>query len=220
MFLFMKNKEIIQIRLLVIEDNAALVKAGLRNFFRTGRDKIHVSHITENVEQAINEINVLDFDVILLDLFIPGTSPVHNMGLLKQKFPGKPVVIYSSMNSKIWRRRMWDLGANGYVHKNDDRDTLKTAIEDAFEGKVVFSPSEGQSNLIHRGLRTIPEHSLSFVDKEILSMLADGKKYKEIAASLNQTETAIDSIVRNLRDKFNAHSTPQLIYLLAEQGLM
>ena len=157
MFLFMKNKEIIQIRLLVIEDNAALVKAGLRNFFRTGRDKIHVSHITENVEQAINEINVLDFDVILLDLFIPGTSPVHNMGLLKQKFPGKPVVIYSSMNSKIWRRRMWDLGANGYVHKNDDRDTLKTAIEDAFEGKVVFSPSEGQSNLIHRGLRTIPE---------------------------------------------------------------
>ena len=130
------------IRLLVVEDNATLVLAGLRNFFRPGRDQIQVAHVAENVEQVVVQLAESDFDVIILDLFIPHSTPTNNIQALKQKYPGKPIVVYSSMDSKIWRRKMWELGASGYVHKNDGRDILKQAIVDASPYYYRFSSNK------------------------------------------------------------------------------
>jgi DNA-binding NarL/FixJ family response regulator len=208
------------IRLLIIEDNATIVLAALRNFFRPGRDQIQVTQVAENVEQVINQIPESDFDVIILDLFIPYTTPIHNIQSLQQKFPGKPVVVYSSMDSKIWRRKMWELGASGYVHKNDGRDILKKAIQDAFNGKVVFNEEDAYERTKSDPARAIYEHTLSTMEKEILTMLVDGRKYKEIAQSLQLNTTIVDSIIKRLREKFNTRSTPQLIHLLTEQGLL
>ena len=75
------------IRLLVIEDNATLVLAGLRNFFRPGRDQIQVAHVAENVEQVVIQLAESDFDVTILDLFIPHSTPTNNIQALKQKYP-------------------------------------------------------------------------------------------------------------------------------------
>ncbi len=208
------------IRLLVIEDNATLVLAALRNFFRPGRDQIQVTHVAENVEQVVNQIAESDFDVIILDLFIPYSTPTNNIQTLKQKFPGKPIVVYSSMDSKIWRRKMWELGASGYVHKNDGRDILKQAIVDAFNGKVVFNEETSSERTKPDPARSIYEQTLSTVEKEILTMLAEGLKYKEIGQRLQLTTPVVDSIIKRLREKFMTQSTPQLIHLLTEQGLL
>ena len=86
--------------------------------------------------------------------FIPFSTPTNNIQALTQKYPGKPVVVYSSMDLKIWRRKMWGLGASGYVHKNDGRDVLKQAV------------------------------------------------------------------IKRLREKFNTQTTPQMIHLLTEKGLL
>ena len=208
------------IRLLVVEDNATLVLAAMRNFFRPGRDQIQVARVAENVEQVVNHIAESDFDVIILDLFIPYSTPTNNIQALKQKFPGKPVVVYSSMDSKIWRRKMWELGASGYVHKNDGRDILKHAIIDAFNCKVVFNEETTPERTKSDPARFIYEQTLSTVEKEILTMLAEGLKYKEIGQRLQLRTPIVDSVIKRLREKFNTQSTPQLIHLLTEQGLL
>jgi DNA-binding NarL/FixJ family response regulator len=207
------------IRLLVIEDNATLVKAGLRSFFRPGRDLVQVSEVVTSVAGAIEKTGPDLFDVILLDLIIPGATPKENMRELKKKFPSKPVVIYTSLDSKLWRRTMWNLGASGYVHKNDSRELLKNAIMDAYSGKASYH----EDILATEPQYQVTEFSapkLSVIEKELLSMLVEGRKYKEISLILSIKVENIESVIRQLRLNFGAKSTPQLIYLLSEKGLL
>lgn len=205
---------------MVIEDNATLVLAGLRNFFRPGRDQILVSETAANVEDAIEKMDAGSFDVILLDLIIPGTTPKENIQALKRKFPLKPVLIYTSLDSNLWRRTMWNLGASGYVHKNDGRDKVKSAIMDAFSGKIIYSADVPTGNeTTDFGLESQP-NTLTIIEKEMLAMMLGGMKYKQISAVLKIKTDQIEATMKHLRKKFGAKSTPQLIFRLTEQGLI
>ncbi|MDP1621770.1 MAG: response regulator transcription factor [Bacteroidales bacterium] len=213
-----KNKSRI-IRLLVVEDNATLVLAGLRNFFRPERDMIQVCESASTPEVAI-ELTGDEFDVILLDLMIPDRTPGKNLSMLKTRFPWKPVVIYTSIDSDLWRKRMFSLGAQGYVHKNESRNMLKRAIMDAFEGKVTLQTvpdNHAETVLFTSGMG---DDSLTLAEKEMLAMLVDGMKYKQIGKALNMSDIAIETAVKKIRKKFGANSTPQLIHILTERGLL
>jgi DNA-binding NarL/FixJ family response regulator len=207
------------IRVLVIEDNATLVLAGLRNFFRPGRDQIHVKETAGSVEEAFQKVSIDSFDVILLDLIIPGTTPKENMNALNRRFPRKPVVIYTSLDSNLWRKTMWNLGASGYVHKNEGRDKLKHTIMDAFSGKVIYPTDVSSGNETAFGIE-FQTPGLSIIEKELLSMLIRGMKYKQISEVLKIKNDQIETIMKQLRKKFDTKSTPQLIFRLTEHGLI
>ncbi|MCX6277438.1 MAG: response regulator transcription factor [Bacteroidetes bacterium] len=209
-----------KIRLLVIEDNATLVVAALRNFFRPDRDQIEIFEAFDGVDKAVNAVSADQFDLVLLDLMIPGSTPKENMLTLHHHFPQKPVVIYSSLDSDIWRRRMMVLGAHGYVHKNDGRDRLKKVISDAVAGKTTFSLASGNAPAEEDTTGEIMDLALTVLEKKIVSLVADGMGYKEIAAALNTQTDAIETTLKRLRKKHNAKTTPQLIYRLSEKGLV
>ncbi|MEI7501618.1 MAG: LuxR C-terminal-related transcriptional regulator, partial [Bacteroidota bacterium] len=144
----------------------------------------------------------------------------QNLHSLKWKFPLKPVLIYTSLDSNLWRRTMWNLGANGYIHKNDGRDKLKEAIMEAFSGKILYPADVPTGNeTTDFGLESQP-NTLSIIEKEILTMLIGGMKYKQISAVLKIKPDQIETIMKQLRKKFGAKSTPQLIFRLTEQGLI
>ncbi|MCX6304276.1 MAG: response regulator transcription factor [Bacteroidetes bacterium] len=209
------------IRLLVVEDNATLVLAGLRNFFRPDRDLIQVSESVSCVEETLNIADNFIFDVILLDLMMPDHSPGENLAFLKTHFPGKPVVVYTSIDSDIWRKRMFNLGVHGYVHKNDGRDVLKRAIMDAFEGRVTLQVTDNENQQeLTTNIPVKGDPCLTLVEKELLSMLADGLRYKQIGMALNMNDVIIESTVKRLRKKFGTNSTTQLIHILTKQGLL
>lgn len=208
------------IRLMVIEDNAILVLAGLRNFFRPERDSIQVYESASCVEEAVRLAVADKFDVILLDMMIPDSTPGNNISMLKNKFPGKPIVIYTSIDSDQWRKRMFNLGVHGYVHKNDNRDTLKRAIMDAFSGKITFNMDSVNTPETGSTASALVENTLTVTEKEMLSMLADGLRYKEIGEALKMKSVTVETAIKRIRKKFGANSTPQLIHFLTEQGLM
>lgn len=208
------------IRVLVIEDNATLVLAGLRAFFRPERDRIKVCESFPGVEEAVKLSSPDSFELILLDLMIPDHTPGDNISRLKDHFPDKPVVIYTSIDSDLWRKRMFSLGAHGYVHKNDSREVLKRAILDAFDGKITLHTDAGNKPETVLYTTGISDNSLSIIEKEMLSMLAEGLRYKQIATSLNMNEVAIEATVKRIRKKFGAASTTQLIHMLTEQGVL
>ena len=80
------------IRLFSIEDHW-LVTDGLRTKFRKSRDEIVITCSAETIEDAIEGKHDDAFDIILLDLFLPGTEPLENIRKLKERYPGKPIVI-------------------------------------------------------------------------------------------------------------------------------
>ena len=216
----MNAEKELTIQLLIIEDNATLILAGLRGFFRPGRDQIRVSEVFDDVAEAIEKADRNSFDLILLDLFIPGTNPKENIQALHREFPSKPVVIYTSMDSDLWRRTMWNLGARGYVHKNDGRDKLKAAIVQAFSGKAMAPRGFPTEIEINEAGFEFQANGLSIIEKEMVTMLVGGMKYKEISAALKIKTDYLEAMAKKLRKKYGAKSMPQLIYKLSEKGLL
>jgi DNA-binding NarL/FixJ family response regulator len=210
-----KNPE--TVRLLVIEDNLSLVLAGLNTFFRPARDCIQVVLTAPGVDTAISSAHAEDFDVILLDLMIPGSAPEDNIARLSRHFPHRPVVIYTSLESEAWRKKMYDLGAYGYVHKNDPRDTLKQAVCSAFKGIRSIRVPAGEPAA---SPAPVAAPALTVTEREILRMMTEGMRYGPMAKILGLKPDAVETIVKRIRLRFGVRSTPQLIHLLTREGLL
>jgi two-component system nitrate/nitrite response regulator NarP len=209
-----------KIRVLIIEDNATIIMAGIRNFFRPERDRIEIAGAFTNAASAAKETNPESFDLILLDLMIPGSTPEQNMTLLKNQFPDKPVVIYTSLDSEVWQRRMMALGAHGYVHKNEERSRLKLVIEEAMAGRTSFS-FKSIVDAVPSGIEEeTPEIALTFLEKEIMTLIASGMNYKPIGKALNIHPDIVETTVKRLRKKMQVSTTPQLIFQLTRRGMI
>ena len=82
------------IRLFVIEDHPVIV-TGLKNTFRPSRDEIEVAGSASSVDEALLKADAMDFDIFLLDLWIPNAHPQLNVKRIKDNFKGKPIVIFT-----------------------------------------------------------------------------------------------------------------------------
>lgn len=214
-----KNKSD-KIRVLIIEDNATIIVAGIRNFFRPGRDLIEITGTFPDVAASVEGMAPDSFDLILLDLMIPGSAPEQNMRQLKKHFPDKPVVIYTSLDSDPWRRRMMDLGASGYVHKNEERNRLKFVIEEAMTGNATFTFKKSDDSPKSGIEEEYVEIKLTILEKEIMNLIAGGLNYKSIGKTLNIHPDIVETTVKRLRKKMQVSTTPQLIFHLTQRGLI
>ena len=105
------------IRLFVIEDHPVIV-TGLKNLFRPSRDDIEITGNAYNVDDAILKADADSFDIFLLDLWLPDAHPLMNVKKLKEKFHGKPIVIFTSEDSSSWQRKMFEGGVMAYLLKS------------------------------------------------------------------------------------------------------
>jgi two-component system, NarL family, invasion response regulator UvrY len=207
------------IRLFVIEDHLAIIVAGLKFHFRPGRDGIEITGTAENVDNAILSANPDEFDLFLLDLWIPGTMPLQNVRKLKDKFPGKPVVIYTSELSSSWKRRMMEEGVLAYITKNAGRHDIKNAIEKAARGETMFiGISDREDSNLTGNLSGDNDKRLSPIHKEILVLLMDGLTHKDIAGRLKTSPSNIEKTLQKLRLRFNSKNNLELINILKELG--
>ena len=80
------------IKLFIIEDHPVIV-SGLRNMFRPSRDEIEITVTATSLNEALMRSPLADFNIILLDLWLPDGDPEDNFKTLVNKFSGKPVVV-------------------------------------------------------------------------------------------------------------------------------
>lgn len=209
------------IRLLVIEDNANIIIPGLRNLFRPERDSIKITCFAPDPDDALTKINSDDFDIILLDLWIPDFLPLENIKKLTAKFPGKPVIIYTQDDSPVWRRKMLVAGAKAFLSKSATRDDLKTAIIKVSKGEIWFSGAMAEDDQKKLGILLDGQaNMLTPVQRRMVDMLTHGQNREEIASSLNLHPSAIDKTFSKLRQKFNCTTNYELIRILLDHGAL
>jgi DNA-binding NarL/FixJ family response regulator len=125
------------IRILSIEDHWMVVD-GLRARFRGDRDDISIACSAGTMDIALATDPVL-FDLILLDLLIPGTEPTENVRKLKIVFPGKPIVVLTSEERTVWEVQMCKAGVHAYLTKGDQRKSLKEVIKRVSQPSCAWS---------------------------------------------------------------------------------
>ena len=208
------------IRLFTIEDHPVII-TGLRNTFRPSRDGIEIIGSANSVDEAIMKADPTTFDIFLLDLWIPGYHPLQNVKKIKENFPGKPVVMFTSEDSNVWQRKMFEAGAMAYLLKNAEKNEIKATLEKVFNGMTVFSGMiEPEREQIFRSGFADPKYVLTTNQKEYVIFLSNGLTQQEIAEKKGLSLSTVEKTIKNIREKCDAKNNTELIKILLERGVI
>jgi len=107
------------IRLLVIDDHPVTI-SGIQDLLK---DSVLITCCANTIKDSLNfDINL--FDIILLDLFIDGTNPTTNIEILKSVYVNKPIVIFTSETSSMWKEKMYKYGVQAYINKSSSKNQI------------------------------------------------------------------------------------------------
>jgi len=207
------------VRLFSIEDHWVVID-GLKSKFRADRNEISITCSAENMEKALL-IDAELFDVILLDLLIPGTDPLENVKKLQTRYPGKPIVIYSSEESAVWKEQMYEAGVMAYLTKHDVRKHVKEVIKGVYRGENFRNSGSLGSDKSEAD--TITDDftiTLKPTEKAILLHFKQDMSMKEISIKLNMTSWAVSKSMARLRKRFKVKTNQGLIQLLINRRLV
>jgi len=209
------------IRLFVIEDHPIIV-TGLRNLFRPSRDEIEIYGSASSADEAVQTADPEVFDIIMLDLWLQSSPPLENMKKLKEKFPDKPIVMFTSEESSVWQRKMFDAGAKAYLLKTAEKIEIKLTLEKVAMGMTVFAGVMEQDYLNKKLSQEMASarHFLTPNQLEIAIMLSNGTTQKKIADNKGTSVSNIEKTIKHIREAFNARNNAELTKILLEQGII
>lgn len=200
------------IRLFVIEDHPLFI-AGIRSSFRSSRDGIAVAGSSGNLSDGVKLAAKKEFDLFLLDLHLSGTDPVENVKTLKKIFPKKPIVILTFDSSYVWKCKMAEAGACGYILKDSPRNEIIETLKNAAGGSSKIDVSQKSDNHLEGRFLTPDE-------QEIVLYLSKGMTLKEITKKTGSSFNMVEKNLRKLRAEYNIKTNTGLITILSNQGLI
>lgn len=208
------------IRLFTIEDHPIII-TGLRNTFRPSRDGIEIVGSAKHVNEAIETADPSLFDIFLLDLWIPGYQPLQNIKKIKQYFPGKPVVMFTSEDSMLWQRKMFEAGAMAYLLKNAEKSEIRMTLEKVSRGMTVFTGMiEPEREQAFRAGFADPRYILTPNQKGYVVLLSNGLTQQEIAEKKALSISTVEKTIKNIREKCKARNNAELVKILLERGVI
>jgi DNA-binding NarL/FixJ family response regulator len=208
------------IRLFVIEDHPVIV-TGLKNLFRPSRDEIEIMGNAFSVDDAVAKADAETFDVFLLDLWLPEANPLVNVKKLKEKFTGKPIVIFTSEDSSSWQRKMFEAGVMAYLLKSTNKAEIKSTLEKVVRGQIVFSGLVEPD--YERKLSTVlsgQKYHLTPNQHELVVLLSSGLTQQQIADAKKTSVSTVEKTLKHVRERCDAKNNAELIKILLEKGII
>lgn len=208
-----------EVRILVIEDHA-LVREGLLLALKALEEHGEATEILgaqdADAASALLAAND-DFDLVLLDLMLPGTGGMAYLGVIRKRHPHIPVVILSALDDADTVRKAVQQGAAGFVSKASPTDVLLGALREVLAGEIWLPPEHRDASGKRRRTRTPAERfGLTKSQSRVLELLAEGKTNREIAELLDVTEGTVKIHVSAIFKALNVSNRSQA--LLVAQG--
>lgn len=213
-----------EIRLVLVDDHA-VVRSGLRMLLENEPDLLLVGE-AGNGAQALALADDLQPDVVIMDITLPDLSGIEVTRRLKQAHPLMAVVALTIHEDQQYFFEMLRVGASAYVPKRAAPDDLIAAIRAAHRGDVYIYPSLAKllvNDFLVREDDEAQAASLSDLtprEREVLSLLAEGKTNDEIAAALVISPHTVARHRENLMGKLGLHNRSELVKYAIRKGLI
>lgn len=204
----------------LITDDHPVVRRGIRQILE---DDERIGKIQEasDGKELFERLNEQLFDVILLDISLPGRSGLDLIGQIKKTQPSAAILILSIHSEEMYAIKALKAGAAGYLTKTSAPEELLSAINKVSKGERYISVSLANSlaeNLISDS--EMPLHQLlSSRELEVLRLLAEGKKVVQIASELSLSPKTISTYRERLLEKLKLHTTADLIRYAITEGI-
>jgi two-component system invasion response regulator UvrY len=207
-------------RILVVDDHP-IVRDGLKQVLaRT--EGFSVEGEAGSAEEAMKLIEGEDFDLVVLDITLPGRSGLDLLRDLRRTKPALAVLILSAHPEDEFAVRAIKAGAEGYLRKYCAAVDLVAAIEVVLEGRKFISTSVAQqlADEVQRESEGPLHERLSNRELEVVSQIAAGKSTKEIAAALSVSKSSISTYRRRIFDKLRLRSNAEITRYALQFGLV
>jgi two-component system, NarL family, invasion response regulator UvrY len=198
------------IRILVVDDHA-IVREGLKQILGDVND-MSVGDEAASGPEALAKLRSGGFDVVLLDISLPGQSGLEILKEIRLEHPKLPVLILSMHAEEQYAVRTLRAGAFGYLTKSSAPDELIGAIRKVSCGRKYVSASLAEKLALELDIDAEkPPHAiLSDREYQVMLMLASGKSVKEIAEELCLSVKTISTYRSRLMEKMNMKKNAEL----------
>ncbi len=196
----------------LIEDDHAILRRGLIEILARGL-KDAVCGEAENAEQTLAQVQGHNWDLVILDLSMPGRSGIDVLVDLKRLRPKLPVLILSMHAEDQYAKRVLRAGASGYLNKDSAPEELIKAVRKALAGGRYVSPALAEMLALDlgRGGDQALHEGLSDRELEVLRLLGSGKTITQIAELLHLSVSTVSTYRARILEKMNLTTTAELM---------
>ncbi len=207
-------------RVLIIDDHQ-IVRRGLQELLADAFPEPETGEAA-NSQQALELLTSRSWDLVLLDINIPGRSGLDLLQDIKRLRPKLPVVVVSAYPEEEFAIRSFKLGASGYLNKNLGSEEMLAAVRKALSGGtyVTATLAEKLAAALGKDVPQEPHETLSTRELQVLRLIAVGKTIKEVAADLALSEKTIATYRSRLAQKLALSTNVELARYALRHGLV
>jgi len=205
----------------LIADDHPVVRQGIKQILAEDSEIGELGE-AKNSHEVMEQIRKISWDVIILDITMPGRGGLDTLKEIKSEKPKLPVLILSIHPEDQYAVRALKAGAAGYLTKESAPDDLIKAIKKVNIGGKYISNTLAEKLALHleRDAQKQPHEGLSDREYQVLCMIASGKKVKDIAESLSLSVKTISTYRARILEKMKMKSNADLIHYAIQNRLV
>lgn len=205
----------------VIADDHTIVREGLKQVLSAVGDLTVVGEARDG-QEVLQQVRATDFDVLLLDMSMPGKSGTELIKQVKDEKPKLRILVLSMHQENQYAVRAIKAGASGYLTKDSASTQLVTAIRKISAGGAFISAEVAEA-LVQSAMSQNegpPHTALSDREYQVFRMLASGTSISDIAAQLNLSVKTVSTHKARLLEKLGLRNQTELVHYALKHRLV
>jgi len=215
-----KGAAVSKVTRVVLADDHAVVRAGIRHLLRKAPD-ISVVGEAINGDEALKMVQDLTPDVLLLDMEMPSVSGIEVAQKLQEAQSPVRILVLSAYEDSQYIQALLDSGASGYLTKDEVPEIIVEAVRGVSRGEEGWvSPRIAQKMSFWIHSEEGPQKKLNQVELRVLRLATQNREPREIGRILGIQESTVDRYLQSIYSKLGAVNTADAIHKAEEQGLL
>ena len=205
---------------ILIADDHAIFRQGIKDIITSHLEPVEIAE-AKNTQEVIDQAFKTAWDVIILDIDLPGRNGLDAMTEIKRISPKTPVLILSGLAESEFAIRALKAGASGFAPKIAEVDQIIDAINKVSNGGKYISPTtaEQMASQIGTDHKGLPHESLSNRELQVMRLISKGRSTKEIGTELHLSEKTVATYRARIIEKTGLKSSVDMTRYAIQHSL-
>jgi two-component system invasion response regulator UvrY len=209
-----------KITIVIIDDHKLIREMWAK--LLSGRTDIEVTGESGRLNDAVEMVKIKRPDIVFLDINLADASGLDAVPFIRKFAPGSRIIAVSMHTQPVYAKKMFRLGAKGYITKNSSHHEMLQAVDEVMKGGIYIC-SEIKDALAGQALQDdnneLSVNDLSLREIEIIKLIKEGLTSKEISACLNISVRTVEVHRHNILKKLKLKNAPALINFIKNTDL-